>query len=136
MAFVTGCPPFGDSPRCRSSPGSRPTAFPAPQAGFAGPPPMVPDEFKFETFVEAQGTAMQEYLSGVVAKLSKTDKAMLPKMSVPRPVVWVSVPFRVTRNSLVKLSKDSSIAKPRYWPRGTGSGLLGGGHRRNCPVLR
>ena len=36
---------------------------------------MVPDEFKFETFVEAQGTAMQEYLSGVVAKLSKTDKA-------------------------------------------------------------
>ena len=35
---------------------------------------MVPDEFKFETFVEAQGTAMQEYLSGVVAKLSKTDK--------------------------------------------------------------
>ena len=36
---------------------------------------MVPDEFKFETFVEAQGTAMQEYLSSVVAKLSKTDKA-------------------------------------------------------------
>ena len=36
---------------------------------------MVPDEFKFETFVEAQGTAMQEYLSGVVTKLSKTDKA-------------------------------------------------------------
>ncbi len=35
---------------------------------------MVADEFKFETFVEAQGTAMQEYLSGVVAKLSKTDK--------------------------------------------------------------
>ena len=38
--------------------------------------------------------------------------------------VWVSVPFRVIRNSLVKLSKDSSIAKPRYWPRGTGSGLV------------
>lgn len=36
---------------------------------------MVADEFKFETFVEAQGTAMQEYLSDVVAKLSKTDKA-------------------------------------------------------------
>ena len=36
---------------------------------------MVADEFKFETFVEAQGTAMQEYLSGVVARLSKTDKA-------------------------------------------------------------
>ena len=35
---------------------------------------MVADEFRFETFVEAQGTAMQEYLSGVVAKLSKTDK--------------------------------------------------------------
>ena len=35
---------------------------------------MVADELKFETFVEAQGTAMQEYLSGVVAKLSKTDK--------------------------------------------------------------
>jgi len=32
------------------------------------------EEIKFETFVEAQGTAMQEYLSGVVAKLSKTDK--------------------------------------------------------------
>ena len=32
------------------------------------------DEFRFETFVEAQGTAMQEYLSGVVAKLCKTDK--------------------------------------------------------------
>lgn len=36
---------------------------------------LVADEFKFETFVEAQGTAMQEYLSGVVARLSKTDKA-------------------------------------------------------------
>ena len=35
---------------------------------------MVADEFRFETFVEVQGTAMQEYLSGVVAKLSKTDK--------------------------------------------------------------
>lgn len=35
----------------------------------------MPDEFKLETFVEAQGTAMQEYLSSVVAKLSKTDKA-------------------------------------------------------------
>ena len=35
---------------------------------------MVSDEFKFETFVEAQGTAMQEYLSGVIAKLPKTDK--------------------------------------------------------------
>ena len=36
---------------------------------------MVPDEFKFETFVEAQGTAMQEYLSGVIARLAKTDEA-------------------------------------------------------------
>lgn len=36
---------------------------------------MVSDEFKFETFAETQGTAMQEYLSGVVARLSKTDKA-------------------------------------------------------------
>lgn len=35
----------------------------------------MPDEFKFETFVETQGTAMQEYLSGVVARLAKTDKA-------------------------------------------------------------
>ncbi len=31
-------------------------------------------EFKFETFVEAQGTVIQEYLSGVVARLAKTDK--------------------------------------------------------------
>ncbi len=35
---------------------------------------MVPDEIKFETFVDAQGTAFQEYLSTVIARLSKTDK--------------------------------------------------------------
>ncbi len=29
------------------------------------------DDFRFETFVEAQGTAFQEYLSTVVAKLAK-----------------------------------------------------------------
>lgn len=32
------------------------------------------DDFKFETFVDAQSTAFQEYLSTVVAKLPKTDK--------------------------------------------------------------
>ena len=32
------------------------------------------EEINFETFVEAQGTAFQEYLSGVIAKLSKEDK--------------------------------------------------------------
>lgn len=35
---------------------------------------MVPDEIKFETFVDAQSTAFQEYLSTVIARLSKTDK--------------------------------------------------------------
>lgn len=35
---------------------------------------MVSDKIKFETFVDAQGTAFQEYLSTVIAKLSKTDK--------------------------------------------------------------
>ena len=34
----------------------------------------VSGEFKFETFVEGQGTVIQEYLSGVVARLAKTDK--------------------------------------------------------------
>ena len=29
---------------------------------------------KFETFVDAQGTAFQEYLSTIIAKLPKTDK--------------------------------------------------------------
>ena len=32
------------------------------------------EEINFETFVEAQGTAFREYLSGVIAKLSKEDK--------------------------------------------------------------
>lgn len=31
-------------------------------------------DFQFETFVDAQGTAFQEYLSTVIAKLPKTDK--------------------------------------------------------------
>ena len=35
---------------------------------------MVSDKIKFETFVDAQGTAFQEYLSTVIAKLPKTDK--------------------------------------------------------------
>ena len=35
----------------------------------------VSGEFKFETFVEAQGTVIQEYLSGVIARLAKTDEA-------------------------------------------------------------
>ena len=35
---------------------------------------MVSDKIKFETFVDAQGTAFQEYLSTVMAKLPKTDK--------------------------------------------------------------
>ena len=30
--------------------------------------------FQFETFVDAQSTAFQEYLSTVIAKLPKTDK--------------------------------------------------------------
>ena len=30
--------------------------------------------FKFETFIDAQSTAFQEYLSTVIAKLPKTDK--------------------------------------------------------------
>ncbi len=30
--------------------------------------------FRFETFVEAQGTAFQEYLSTIVAKLAKEDE--------------------------------------------------------------
>ena len=35
---------------------------------------MMSDKIKFETFVDAQGTAFQEYLSTVIAKLPKTDK--------------------------------------------------------------
>lgn len=33
------------------------------------------EDIKFETFVDAQGTAFQEYLSSVIANLSKTDKS-------------------------------------------------------------
>ena len=32
------------------------------------------DKIKFETFVDAQGTAFQEYVSSITAKLPKTDK--------------------------------------------------------------
>ena len=32
------------------------------------------DKVKFETFVDAQGTAFQEYVSSITAKLPKTDK--------------------------------------------------------------
>ncbi len=32
------------------------------------------DKIKFETFVDAQGTAFQEYVSFITAKLPKTDK--------------------------------------------------------------
>ncbi len=32
------------------------------------------DDFRFETFVDAQSTAFQEYLSTVVAKLAKEDE--------------------------------------------------------------
>ena len=32
------------------------------------------DDFKFETFVDAQSTTFQEYLSTVIAKLPTTDK--------------------------------------------------------------
>ena len=32
------------------------------------------DQIKFETFVDAQGTAFQEYVSSITAKLPKTDK--------------------------------------------------------------
>ena len=35
---------------------------------------MVSDKIRFETFVDAQGTAFQEYLSTVIAKLPKADK--------------------------------------------------------------
>ena len=34
----------------------------------------VADKIKFETFVDAQGTAFQEYVSTITAKLPKTDK--------------------------------------------------------------
>ena len=34
----------------------------------------VADRIKFETFVAAQGTAFQEYVSSITAKLPKTDK--------------------------------------------------------------
>jgi len=34
----------------------------------------VSDQIKFETFVDAQGTAFQEYVSTITAKLPKTDK--------------------------------------------------------------
>ena len=33
---------------------------------------MVSDNIKFETFVDAQSTAFQEYVSSVIAKLPKT----------------------------------------------------------------
>ena len=32
------------------------------------------DKIKFETFVDAQGTAFQEYVSSITAKLPKADK--------------------------------------------------------------
>nr|WP_325186295.1 hypothetical protein [uncultured Oscillibacter sp.] len=32
------------------------------------------DKVKFETFVDAQGTAFQEYVSSITAKLPKTEK--------------------------------------------------------------
>ena len=32
------------------------------------------DKIEFETFVDAQGTAFQEYVSSITAKLPKTDK--------------------------------------------------------------
>ena len=35
---------------------------------------MVSDKIKFETFVDAQSTAFQEYVSSITAKLPKTDK--------------------------------------------------------------
>ena len=35
---------------------------------------MVPDEMKFETFVDAQSTAFQEYVSAIIAKLPKSNK--------------------------------------------------------------
>lgn len=35
---------------------------------------MVSDKIMFETFVDAQSTAFQEYVSSVIAKLPKTDK--------------------------------------------------------------
>ncbi len=34
----------------------------------------VTDKIKFETFVDAQGTAFQEYVSSITAKLPKADK--------------------------------------------------------------
>jgi len=34
----------------------------------------VADRIKFETFVDAQGTAFQEYVSSITAKLPKADK--------------------------------------------------------------
>ena len=34
----------------------------------------VADKIKFETFVDAQGTAFQEYVSSITAKLPKADK--------------------------------------------------------------
>ena len=34
----------------------------------------VADKIKFETFMDAQGTAFQEYVSSITAKLPKTDK--------------------------------------------------------------
>ena len=35
----------------------------------------MPDNFKFETFVDAQGIAFQEYLSSFIGKLHKTDES-------------------------------------------------------------
>ena len=32
------------------------------------------DKIKFETFVDAQGTAFQEYVSSITAKMPRTDK--------------------------------------------------------------
>ena len=35
---------------------------------------MVPDEMKFETLVDDQSTAFQEYVSAIIAKLPKSNK--------------------------------------------------------------
>lgn len=35
---------------------------------------MVPDEIKFETLVDAQSIAFQEYVSAIIAKLPKSNK--------------------------------------------------------------
>ncbi len=53
-----------------------------------------------------------------------SSRRTFPKMSVPKMAVWLNWPRSVSLYSLPKLSKDSSIAKPRSYPRGTGSGLV------------